>query len=235
MRVRTRYSDVLGVAATHFLDFEDQRKGERITAPGKAKLPMGKTLLSLIVASRFRVLFMVFALLTAAPALRSQTASVLSHTVISANPPDTVHFEKAAANFTSTSYPSYFLGTSSDGYVYDTQTGQNCSVKVPGSYYERSRPIVEGSDKYAGVIVSLETSVVWLENPLNWGSPLCGGWGVQVINPNRGAHELHVLDLDGDGKQDVLASGIQQPNGILYSSIAAMTAASMVFRPFSRY
>src|ERR1700674_6065933 len=99
----------------------------------------GKTLLSSIVASRFRVLFMVFALLTAVPALRSQTAKVLSHTVSSANPPDTVHLAKAAANFTSTSYPSYFLGTSSNGYVYDTQTGQNCSVQVPGSYYERSR------------------------------------------------------------------------------------------------
>jgi hypothetical protein len=46
---------------------------------------------------------------------------------------------------------------------------------------------------------------------LNYGGSLCGDWGVQTINPNRGAHTLHVVDLDGDGKMDVLASGGEYP------------------------
>jgi hypothetical protein len=41
---------------------------------------------------------------------------------------------------------------------------------------------------------------------LNWGGSVCDGWPVQPINPDHG-HEIRVVDLDGDGKMDVLASG----------------------------
>jgi hypothetical protein len=154
------------------------------------------------------------------PPAESQTANILSHSEIVANPPDTVHFEKSIGNFTSAAYPSYFLGTSSNGYIYDTRTGQACSLGVPGYYYERSKPFTWGTDKYPGLIVSLETSTVWLESPVNGGGNICNGWHVQEINPNRGAHELHVADLDGDGKMDVVASGQQIPNDHLTGWIA---------------
>src|ERR1700722_18509756 len=146
------------------------------------------------------------------PTAVSQTANLLSHTVIVANPPDSIHFEKAIGNFTSTSYPSYFLGTSSNGYVYDISTDKSCSLGVPGYYYERSRTYTFPGDQYAGVMGSLEPSTVWLENPLNVGGNVCNGWNAQVINPNLGAHDMHIVDLDGDGKMDVLASGQQIPN-----------------------
>lgn len=146
--------------------------------------------------------------------LNSQTAQLLSHTVITANPPDSTQYEKTIGNFTNPSYPSYFLGTDSNGYVYDTTTGQNCSLGVSAEYYERSRAFTYPGDQYAGVIASLYTSVAWLENPLNWGGSLCGGWQVQPINSSRGAHDLHIADLDGDGKLDVIGSGSQFPSNI---------------------
>jgi hypothetical protein len=163
--------------------------------------------------SSSRLLLSAFAFIAAVPWLQAQTANVLSHTVIVAQPPDPIHYEKAIGNYTSTTYPSFFLGTgnSGNGYIYDTQTGKNCSVGIPGYYYERSRTFTYPGDTYAGVIASLFTSVAWLENPLNYGGSLCGGWGTQTINPNRGAHTLHVVDLDGDGKMDVLASGGEYP------------------------
>jgi hypothetical protein len=161
-----------------------------------------------------RTLLSVLALLTLIPVIQGQTAKILSHSVISAQPPDSAHFEKAIGNFTGTSYPSFFLGTDSNGYIYDTQTGKSCSLGIPALYYERSRSFTYPGDRYPGVIASLYTRVAWLENPLNWGGSLCNDWGVQIINPNRGAHDLHLVDLDGDGKLDVLASGAQLPNNI---------------------
>jgi hypothetical protein len=145
--------------------------------------------------------------------MQGQTATLLTHTIISAQPPDPIHYEKAIGNFTSTSYPSFFLGTGNtgNGYIYDTQTGRNCSIGVPGEYYERSRTFTYTGDPYAGVIASLYTNVAWVANPLNWGGSLCGGWQIEPINPNRGAHELRLYDLDGDGKLDVLASGTEFP------------------------
>jgi hypothetical protein len=163
-----------------------------------------------------RLIFSAFPLLVTVPVIQGQTATLISHSVIVAQPPDPIHFEKAIGNFTSTSYPSFFLGTgdAGNGYIYDTQTGKNCAVGIPAEYYERSRAFTYPGDSYAGVIASLYTSVAWIENPLNYGGSLCGDWQTQPINPNRGSHELHVVDLDGDGKLDVLASGSQFPTDI---------------------
>jgi hypothetical protein len=146
------------------------------------------------------------------PVAHTQTANILSSSVIVADPPNSIHFEKSIGNFTSSSYPSYFLGTNESGYIYDTTTGQNCSVGVSAQYYERSRTYTYPGDKYAGVIASLEYSTVWLENPLNVGRSLCSGWNPQVVNPSLGAHDMRLADFDGDGKMDVLASGQYIPD-----------------------
>ncbi len=148
------------------------------------------------------------------PCVHSQTATLLSHTVIAPAPPDSIHWQKAIGRFTNTSYPSYFLGTDQNGYIYDVQQRSNCSIQVPARYYERSRAFTYPGDQYAGLVASQMTRIVWLANPLNWGGSLCNEWGVEVINGNRGAHELHMVDLDGDGKLDVLASGSEVPTDI---------------------
>jgi|SRR5450755_157091 len=67
------------------------------------------------------MIFSAAILQLAVPAIQGQTATIVSHNVISAQPPDSIHFEKAIGNFTSTSYPSFFLGTDSNGYVFDTR------------------------------------------------------------------------------------------------------------------
>jgi hypothetical protein len=61
-----------------------------------------------------------FALLASVPSIRGQIATLRSHSVIVAQPPDPIHFEKAIGNFTSTSYPSFFLGTgdAGNGHIY---------------------------------------------------------------------------------------------------------------------
>ncbi len=169
--------------------------------------------------STVRAFSKAITLLSIATAMQGQTATVLSQSVISAAPPDALHYEKTIGNFTSTSYPSFFLGTDSNGYIYDTQTGHNCSLGIPDKYYERSHAFTYPGDKYAGIIASLNTSIAWLENPLNWGGSLCGDWQIQTINPNRGAHDLHLVDLDADGKLDVLASGAQFPANITTGSL----------------
>lgn len=169
-----------------------------------------------------RLILSALALLVSVSVIHAQTATLISHSVIVAQPPDPIHYEKAIGNFTSTSYPSFFLGTgdAGNGYIYDTQTGTNCSLGIPGKYYERSRPFTYSGDTYAGVIASLYTSIAWLANPLNWGGSLCSGWPATTINPSRGAHELHLVDLDGDGKLDVLTSGTSFPNVITTAFIA---------------
>ncbi len=159
----------------------------------------------------FRILMLPFFIV---PCVHGQTAQLLTHTVLSPAPPDSVHWEKAIGNFTSTTYPSYFLGTDKNGYVYDNQKGSNCSIGVPAQYYERSRTFTYPGDQYAGLIASQFTRIVWLANPLNWGGSLCNGWAVVTITGNRGGHELHLVDLDGDGKLDVLASGSDVPTDI---------------------
>jgi hypothetical protein len=169
-----------------------------------------------------RLISSALALFVSVSVIHAQTATLISHSVIVAQPPDPIHFEKAIGNFTSTSYPSFFLGTgdAGNGYIYDTQTGTTCALGIPAEYYERSRPFTYTGDTYAGVIASLFTSIAWLENPLNWGGSLCGGWPAFTIIANRGAHELHLVDLDGDGKLDVLVSGSEFPTDITKGAIA---------------
>src|ERR1700749_2797996 len=36
--------------------------------------------------------------------------------------------------------------------------------------------------------------------------PTTDRWGVQVINPKSGCHDIRLADMDGDGKQDVICS-----------------------------
>ena len=45
-----------------------------------------------------------------------------------------------------------------------------------------------------------------------------------MINPTLGAHDMHIVDLDGDGKMDVLASGNRYPMADWKAGLNSRTA-----------
>jgi hypothetical protein len=47
---------------------------------------------------------------------------------------------------------------------------------------------------------------VWYINPLNRGGDPTQPWSGEVINPNAGCHDLHIVDVDDDGKPDIVCS-----------------------------
>lgn len=138
-------------------------------------------------------------------AAHAQTAVVKRHT-IAANPPDTLHLEKAIGHFTSPDYPSYYLGTSSAGYIYDTKKKITITVDRDGNHYERARAFTYPGDAYAGVIASVDDRTVWYQNPANRGGDPAQAWSKQVVLHSY-CHDLRITDIDGDGKQDVVCSG----------------------------
>jgi hypothetical protein len=127
--------------------------------------------------------------------------------------------ERAIGYFTSTTAPSVVLGSGSGHggpggfYLYrssgDLSGPWTMSIIDPsGDAYERARPFLFPGDTYPGLVASRDGQLVWYANPLNWGSDPTQLWPMVVINPNAGCHDLHIVDLDADGKQDIACSAV---------------------------
>ncbi len=133
----------------------------------------------------------VLAFLTTSVA-QSQTFS-FTETTIDPNPTlvGGTSYEKTIGYFTSTSYPSYFLGSQAGAYLYDPVKGLKFTIDPGNEYYERAKPFLFPGDTYPGIIASRGGQLVWLQNPANWdGGDAAQPWGSYVINPNSGCHDL---------------------------------------------
>jgi hypothetical protein len=133
--------------------------------------------------------------------------------------------EKVVDYFTSTEIPSIVVGFQPDDgtrggiYLYTSTTRsiagpwQQTAIASSGSAYERAVAFTYPGDTYPGVIASIQPAgsskhqIIWYQNPKNWGhDPTTSPWGVQVINPSAGCHDIRLADMDGDRKLDVICS-----------------------------
>jgi hypothetical protein len=148
-------------------------------------------------------------LLAAAIPSHAQTFS-FSKTVIDADPYATgsgLNYDKLVDHFTAKDHLSYFLGTGKGAYLYDPASGQKITISSSGSHYERAKAFLYSEDTFPGIVASVDNTLVWYRNPANTKRMSAGApWEKYVINPNSGCHDLHVVDLDGDGRQDILCS-----------------------------
>ena len=80
------------------------------------------------------------------------------------------------------------------------------TIDPSGDFYERSRAFLYPGDTYPGIMASRSGQLVWYYNPLNWGGDPTQPWPMQIINPNAGCHDLHIVDVDGDGLPDIVCS-----------------------------
>jgi hypothetical protein len=177
---------------------------------------------NLVKASPLSTSLAVLAFFAALAPTLSQSQSVQDF-IIDPSPP-AAPLEKTIGYFTSTTMPSIVLGSSSGAggpgglYLYQSSAGLSgpwtvTTIEPSGDFYERSRAFFYPGDTYPGVMASRSEQLVWYYNPLNWGGDPTQPWPMQVINPNAGCHDLHIVDVDGDGMPDVVCSATVMKGG----------------------
>jgi FG-GAP-like repeat len=91
-----------------------------------------------------------------------------------------------------------------------------------GNCYERARSITFAGDSYPDLIASCDSHMVLFTNPKNSGGDVTGSWPETIIDSTSGTHDFKLVDIDGDGKLDIVASASdilgEAPNFILYQN-----------------
>src|SRR5205085_3864917 len=82
------------------------------------------------------------------------------------------------------------------------------AIDPAGDFYERSEALLYPGDTYPSIVASRSAQLVVYFNPANWGGDPTQPWPIQIINPNAGCNDLHVVDVDQDGWPDVVCSAI---------------------------
>ena len=159
--------------------------------------------------------------------------------IVDPQPPDSTtigYLEKAIGQFTSASSPNIIIVEVNCSAVrlyqnFSPVTGPwlptTLDVDAIGNpkwpyCYERARPIKFAGNTYDNLVLSTGDTVSVLLNPANSGQdPTIAQWR-RVIIANRGSHDIRVVDIDGDGKLDIIASGSvtlrAYPNFIAYQN-----------------
>ncbi len=155
-------------------------------------------------------LFAPLAMLAISPASQGQNFTH-SQSVIAVNPYAGGYgdnFEDSLGFFDNSGSPSYFLGSFAGARLFTPSGPFVVTSQAAGEFYESSKTYLYPGNKYPDLIVSENNQLVMLINPANGnGGNASVSWGKFVINQAAGCHILYVVDLDGDGQDDVACSG----------------------------
>lgn len=174
-------------------------------------------ILTPVVGIRVMKLFSVLALV-AMLAPRPALAQSVQNFIIDPAPPP-APLEVTVDYFTSPTIPSVVLGSATNDlgpggrgyYLYQSANDLNgpwtmTTIDPEGDAYEITRAFTWPGDTFPGFMASRSGQLVWYANPKNGGGDPTQPWPMQVINPNAGCHDMHVVDLDQDGLPDIVCS-----------------------------
>ena len=148
----------------------------------------------------------------------------VTNLIINSTPPY-APLEKTVGYFCSTQIPCVVLGSSSSDegpggyYLYQCPAsfwngvGGICTkttIDPIGDAYERTIAYTWPGDIYPGFMASRSGQLVWYRNPLNSGGDITQPWPMQVVNPNAGCHDMHVVDLEETGFPAVICSSVDE-------------------------
>jgi len=149
---------------------------------------------------------------------RPASAQSVQNFIIDSAPP-AAPLEVTVDYFTSPTTPSVVLGSATNDlgpggrgyYLYQSANDLNgpwtmTTIDPEGDAYEIARAFTWPGDTFPGVMASRSGQLVWYDNPTNWGGEPTQPWPMEVVNPNAGCHDMHVVDLDQDGLPDIVCS-----------------------------
>jgi hypothetical protein len=81
-------------------------------------------------------------------------------------------------------------------------------IDEPVDSYERAIPFTYGGDTYPGIIISNghANKTTWYHQPKNGGGNPLNPWTSVQLIASRSCHDIHLADIDGDDKLDVVCS-----------------------------